>query len=61
MTSEPTWFNQQELNDLKRDLSFSIDKAELLASRLKERNLLENEVRVCQYWIQNNVLKHFLG
>jgi len=58
-TSEPTWFNQQELNDLNRDLSLSIDKADLLASNLKGRNLLENDVRVCQYWIQNNVLKTF--
>jgi hypothetical protein len=56
-TSEPSWFNQWELNDFIRDLSLSIDKAELLASRLKERSLLENDVRVCQFWIQNNVLK----
>jgi hypothetical protein len=56
-TSEPKWFNQQELNDLIPDISLSRDKAELLASRLKERNLLKNDVRVCHYWIWNNVLK----
>ena len=53
------WFNQQELSDLILDLSLSKDKAELLASRLKERNLLQSDVRVCHYRIRNNVLKTF--
>jgi len=56
-TSEPKWFNQQELNDHIRDLSLSKDKAELLASRLKEINLLESDVRDCHNRIQNNILK----
>ena len=34
-------FSQAELNDLIRDLSVSKDKAELLASRLNEKNLLK--------------------
>jgi hypothetical protein len=59
-TSEPKRFNHHELSDLIRDLSLSKDKAELLASRLKERNLLESDYRVCHYRIRNNVLKHFL-
>jgi len=33
-------FNQKELNDLIRELGLPKDGAELLASRLKERNLL---------------------
>jgi hypothetical protein len=44
-----------------KTFSISKDKAELLASRLKERNLLENDFRVCHYQTNNNVLKHFLG
>jgi hypothetical protein len=39
--------------------SLSEDKAELLPSRLKERNLLENDFRVCHYQTKNNVLKTF--
>jgi hypothetical protein len=35
-TSEPKRFNQQELNDVIRDISLSNDKAELLASKMKE-------------------------
>jgi hypothetical protein len=49
----------RNLNDLIRDLSLSKDKAELLASRLKEINLLDSDVRVCHYRIRNNVLKTF--
>jgi hypothetical protein len=41
------------------DLSLLKYKAGLLASRLKERNLLESGVRVCHYRIWNNVLKTF--
>ena len=33
----PHPFSQKELNDLVRDLSLSMDSAELLASRLKEK------------------------
>ncbi|XP_044752601.1 uncharacterized protein LOC123312303 [Coccinella septempunctata] len=36
----PQCFNQEELNDLIRDLNLSKESAELLASRLKEKNLL---------------------
>jgi len=57
--SEPKRFNQEELSDLIRDLSLSKDKAELLASRLIKRNLLESDDRVCHYRIRNNVLKTF--
>ena len=37
-TSSPSLFNQNELNDLIRDLSLSKEASELLASRLKEKN-----------------------
>ena len=36
----PQLFSQSELNDLLRDLSLSKESSELLASRLKEKNLL---------------------
>jgi hypothetical protein len=39
--------------------SLSKHKAKLLASRLKERRLLENDFRVCHYQTKNNVLKIF--
>jgi hypothetical protein len=58
-TWEPKRFYQQELNDLIQDLSLSKDKADLLASTLKERNPSESDVRASHYRIWNNVLKTF--
>ncbi|XP_073439992.1 uncharacterized protein [Dendrobates tinctorius] len=43
---QPERFTQHELNDLIRDLSLSKDKAELLASRLKQNNLLHDDVKL---------------
>jgi len=37
----PQLFSQGELNDLARDLNLSKESSELLASRLKEKNLLQ--------------------
>ena len=45
----PRPFNHEELNDLIRDLGLPKDGAELLASRLKERNLLYKRTRVSLY------------
>lgn len=45
----PQCFNQQELNDLMRDLYLSKECAELLASRLKEKNLLYPGTNVTFY------------
>ena len=42
----PHPFSQKELNDLVRDLSLSKDSAELLASRLKEKNLHSDSARI---------------
>lgn len=42
-------FNQSELNDLVRDLDLPKAKAELLASRLAEKNCLAANVRVSFY------------
>ena len=40
---------ESELDDLVRDLDLSKEKAELLASRLKQKNLLDNDVLVSHY------------
>ena len=45
-TEDPILFSQKHLNDLIRDLCFSKEKAELLASRLKEQNMVEKDVKV---------------
>lgn len=42
-------FTQLELNDLVRDLELTKEKAELLASRLKEKQLLAPKTKVCFY------------
>lgn len=57
--SAPEIFTQEELNDLVRDLSLSKDKAELLASRLKQKHLLEKGVKVSHYRKRNRDLETF--
>lgn len=47
--SEEGKFNQQELNDLVRDLGLSKENAELLASRLQEKNCLIERTKVSFY------------
>ena len=46
---DPRLFDQESLNDLVRDLQLGKGKNELLASRLKERNLLKPGVTVSYY------------
>ena len=46
---KPHLIVQSELNDLIRDLNLSKDKAELLASRLKQWNLLSRDTSVTVY------------
>lgn len=48
-SGEPHFPNQQELDDLVRDLNLPKAGAELLASRLKEWNLLQPTVRISKY------------
>lgn len=57
--STPQTFTQEEINDLIRDLSLSKEKSELLASRIKEKNILERNVKVSFYRERNYVLKKF--
>ena len=42
---EPHFPNQEELNDLIRDMGLTKSNAELLTSRLKQRNLLDTSCR----------------
>ena len=46
---KPQLFWQEELNDLVRDLDLSKQSAELLASRLDEKNLLAHDANVTYY------------
>ena len=52
-TENPILFSQKHLNNLIRDLCLSKKKAELLASRLKERNMVEKDVKVSYYRKRN--------
>ena len=45
----PQRFWQEELSDLVRDLGLSKRSAELLASRLDEKNLLDRDVKISYY------------
>lgn len=57
--TEPKTFTQAELNDLVRDLKLSKDQAELLASRLKQKNLLSPGVKITHYRQRNHKLSSF--
>ena len=46
ITTKPHLINESELNDLVRDLDLPKVKVELLASRLKQWNLLQSGVKV---------------
>jgi hypothetical protein len=59
MTSDLKGFKQHEIKDLIGARSLSKGKAERLASRFKERNLVLRAVKVCYYRIRNNALKIF--
>ena len=54
----PHFPNQAELNDLIRDLGITKSKAELLTSRLKQWNLLDESCRVTK---QRNVMTYSLS
>lgn len=54
-------FNQSELNDLVRDLNLSKNSAEILASRLKEKNLLSPGTLVSFYRQREKALLPFFS
>ena len=45
---KPYYPNQKDLNDLIRDLDLTKSNAELLTSRLKQWNLLDNSVQITE-------------
>jgi hypothetical protein len=53
---EPHLVDQSDLNDLVRDLYLSKQQAELLASRLKQWNLTQPNVRVTHFRKRNEDL-----
>ena len=56
----PQRFDQPELNDLVRDLGLSKELSELLASRLNDKNLLQDGTKVGFYrHRENELLKYF--
>ena len=60
ITSEPNRLNQDDLSDLIHDLNLPKESAELLASRLKERNFLQAKTNATLYRNREaNFLPHF--
>ena len=59
--SEPKLFNQKKLKDLIRDLNLPKEKSEILASRLKENNQLERDIKISYYRKRNFDLKEYFS
>ena len=59
--NKPHWIMQEDLNDLARDLYLSKQQSELLASRLKQWNLVPEDVRVTSFRNQNKDLASFFN
>ena len=51
--NEPNWITEEDLNDLARDLYLSKQQSELLASRLKQWNLVQEDVRITSFRNRN--------
>lgn len=59
ISKEPQLFNQQKLDDLIRELELTKSKAELLASRLKENNLLAKGCKITKYRVRHKDFAFF--
>ena len=57
--NEPHWITQKDLNDLARDLYLSKQQSELLASRLKQWNLVQENVKITSFRNRNKDLASF--
>ena len=53
--NEPHWITQEDLNDLARDLYLSKQQSELLASRLKQWDLVQEDVRITRFRKRNKL------
>ncbi len=60
-SSEPQQFSQRELNDLVRDLGLSKKAAEVLASRLDEKNLLDLSAKVSYFRKRDQIFLSFFS
>ncbi|GBM11025.1 hypothetical protein AVEN_1354-1 [Araneus ventricosus] len=58
-TSSPQKITSVELNDLVRDLDLSESKSDILASRLRQWNLLEENVRVTLFSSRHLLVESF--
>ena len=58
-SNTPVFINQSMLNDLVRDLALPKYKAEILGSRLKQWNLLEQETKISEFHHCNEKLSSF--
>lgn len=58
-SSTPQQFKQSELNDLVRDLGLSKQSAELLASRLNEKHLLDRSAKVSYFRQRDKMFLNF--
>lgn len=61
ISSEPQPFNQEDLSALVRDLGLSKKASEILASRLKQRNLVTPETRISYYRNRETELLSFFA
>lgn len=59
--NEPHLLDQGELSDLIRDLDLTKQKAELLASRMRQWNFLKEETMITLYRNRNDELKQFFS
>ena len=60
-SSAPQQFSQPELNDLVRDLGLSKKAAEVLASRLQEKNLLDHSANVSYFRKRDQIFVAFFS
>ena len=61
ITTEPHLINESKLNALLRDLDLPKVKAKLLASRLKQWDLLQSGVKVCSFRTRQQSLAQFFS
>ena len=59
--SKPKPFTQDQLNDLVRDLSLSKKASEVLASRLRDHNILESATKITFYRDREEMLVKFFS
>ena len=51
--NEPHWITEEDLNDLARDLYLSKQQSDLLAFRLKQWNLVQEDVKITSFKNRN--------